>query len=631
MPSFQSMKSTFTLFIACAAATVSAAEGGAQWLTYNNDYDGQRWSGLAEINAGNVASMRPLCKANLGDAGAFQSGPVVVDDVLYVTTANTTVAMRATTCEILWQNVLESGEQVLPVNRGVAYADGVLFRGTGDARLIAIDAASGKTKWDVTIGDPKLGEFVSSAPIAWKGRVYAGVAGSDWGIRGHVMAFDAATGKEVWRFYTVPRPGEPGAETWHIPETATHGGGGQWTSYALDTATGELFVPVANPAPDYMPNARPGDNLYTNSVVVLDAASGKLAWYHQMTPADGLDYDLAAAPLIYAGRDGRAMLAAASKDGHIYGIDRKTHQRVFRTPVTTIKNAGAVPTTEGVYVCPGSVGGVEWNGPAFDPTHRTLYVGAVDWCTIYTAGTDGSYNPADGIYMGTKMQYRVDDVSRGWVTAVDADTGAVRWKYEAEAPVVAAVTPTAGNLVFAGDANGNFVALGAADGRVLYRNDIGGSMGGGIVTYASHGRQYVAATSGNVSRSGLGVRGAPQVTVFALPRADDPKMTTTRVKVDVLRQALAGKDAVARGKYLYMQFCSGCHGAQGAGGLGPDLRPLDVNMDHDQWRSVVTAFVKAPAPDKPMPRLHPNVLTEQDLDDIIDFALQLPGAKHAQK
>ena len=210
-----------------------AAEGrgNSGWAMYNMGYDGVRSSPLADITAKNVASLRPVCRVKLGEEGTLQAGPVVVGETLFVTTAHSTVALNGTTCQPIWRFVDPPTKlDVNPVNRGVAYLDGRVFRGTPDGRLVALRSNSGQVLWNVKVGDPSLGEFTSSAPIAWHGLVYMGIAGGDWGIRGRVMAFDAETGREKWRFWTVAMGNERGAETWHIPETAKHGGGAMWTT-----------------------------------------------------------------------------------------------------------------------------------------------------------------------------------------------------------------------------------------------------------------------------------------------------------------------------------------------------------------------------------------------------------------
>jgi alcohol dehydrogenase (cytochrome c) len=489
------------------------------------------------------------------------------------------------------------------------------------ARLAALDAASGKVLWDVKVGDVSLAEFVSSAPIAWRGTVFVGLAGGDWGIRGRVMGFDAETGQEKWRFYTIPIGSERGVETWHIPETAERGGGAMWTAYTLDTLAGELFVPVGNPAPDFAPGARPGDNLFTNSIVVLAAESGTLKWWFQATPADGFDYDLGAAPMLYATRGGEPRVAIGSKDGHVYVVDRRTRRLAFKTPVTTIFNADKQPTPEGVRACPGPLGGVEWNGPALDPTTRTIYVGTVDWCATFKLEEE-QYTPGE-LYMGGVHEFAPVDSARGWVVAFDGDQGRVRWKFQAPAPIVAGVTPTAGGLLLTGDLSGNFYALDKANGKVLFTTKTGGAIAGGVVTYMVDGKQYVATSSGNVSRSTFQTTGSPRIVVMAV---DAPEGSRQMVALpEVTAQGMAagagkGGSAAAGGEQLYTQYCAGCHGTRGEGGAGPSLISSSARRELD----AIIAFVKDPNP--PMPDLHPSPLDDAEVTAVSEYVRTLQGA-----
>ncbi|MFL5561852.1 MAG: pyrroloquinoline quinone-dependent dehydrogenase [Gemmatimonadaceae bacterium] len=496
--------------------TAGATAAGTRWHSYNRGYDGQRYADIDQITPANVGTLAPVCQVKLGEEGPFQAGPLVLGDTLIITTARTTAALNATNCAQIWRHVDEpKGTPPISVNRGAAYLDGRIYRGTPDGRLYALDAKTGATVWEDSIGNPGIGEFVSSAPVAWNGTVFVGLAGSDWGIRGHMMAFDAATGKEKWRFYTIPMGSEPGAESWHIPATAHRGGGAQWTSYALDTATSEVFVPVANPSPDFAPQSRPGDNLYTNSLVVLDVATGKLKWYYQLRANDGFDWDLGAAPMLYSA-GGNARVALGSKDGFVYAVDRGSHKLAFKTAVTTIANADSQPTPKGVTVCPGPLGGVEWNGPAYDPKTNMIYVGAVDWCATYTTTTGTpTYSPG-GVYMGTSYVPPAGTSYSGWLTALDAGSGQVKWKFHAPQPIVAAVTPTSGGVVFNGDLGGDFYAFDAETGKVLLTLKTPGAIAGGIVTYVVGGKQYVATTSGNISRSTFKTGGSPTIIIMAL-------------------------------------------------------------------------------------------------------------------
>ncbi len=607
---------------------LGAKSGNVGWAMYNMSYDGVRSSPLSEVNVGNVQNLRPLCRVKLGEGGTLHASPVVVGDTLFITTAHSTAALDATTCKLIWRFVDPPAKaDVWAVNRGVAYLGGRVFRGTPDGRLVALRSDSGRVLWNVKVGDPAVGEFLSSAPIAWRGTVFIGLAGSDWGTRGRVMAFDAASGAEKWRFWTVPMGREQGAETWHIPETAARGGGGMWSSYALDTVTQELFVPVGNPAPDWAPATRPGDNLFTDAVVVLDAASGALKWWYQLTPNDGFDYDLGAAPVLYTSGTGAPRVLLASKDGNLYAVDRRTHALEFKTPVTTISNPGR-PTPAGVYACPGPGGGVEWNGPAFDARSRTIYVGAVDWCGTFTSGPV-EYVPG-AMYNGTGFKPTSADTGRGWLTAIDADSGVVRWRFRAPAPVVAGVTHTAGGLVLTGDLAGNLYAFDNATGKVAFQTNLGGAIAGGVMTYETRGRQYVAATAGNIGRTTFGVLGTPTLVVLglgtpaqagvaegaavaelALPEIAPGAAQNLAARPGALGDAAA---AVTAGEKVY-QVCAGCHGMRGEGGIGANLQTSKRDL------AGVIAYIKAPTGS--MPKLYPSALSDADVAAVAAYVMTL--------
>lgn len=437
-----------------------------------------------------------------------------------------------------------------------------------------------------------------AAPIAWNGLVFTGTAGSDWGTKGRIIAFDAATGREVWRFNTVPTGSEPGADSWKSAEWAKHGGGGTWSTFTLDPVTAEIFVPVGNPAPDFSPGDRPGANLYTDSMVVLDARSGALKWWYQLVPHDGHDLDLGAAPMLY--RDGRqrSVVALGGKDGYVHVVDRETRKLLFKTAVTTIENEGKMPPPEGMRFCPGASGGVEWNGPAFDRATRAIIVGSVDWCMIersapphYVAGQfayGGSWAPSL-------------DKPTGWVVALDSDTGKVRWRYHADSPILAGVTVTAGGLILTGDNDGNFLALDTATGNVLRKVQTGGALSGGVVTYESGGRQYIAFDSGNVSRAAFGANGRPSIVV--MQAASPPPLTAAADAIDP-----------GHGGVVYGQRCAVCHGGDGANITGFSLKGVKDRMSFEQ----LTAWIENPAP--PMPHIFSSPIDDQDRIDIRDIS-----------
>ena len=588
--------------LALAAVTTSSAQDatpGSQWLSNNNQLDGQRFSPLKEITAANASQLHEVCRVPIDGPTTFHAGLVVVDGVIYTNTGLHTVAIDATTCAVRWKyTYLPEEERSAPSSRGLAVLNGRVFRGTGDARLIALDAATGKLLWKTVIGAPRVGESATAVPLAWGGVVYMGISGSELGARGRVMAYDAETGRELWRFNTIPMGKQIGAETWKRPKTAKTGGGGVWGSMSLDVTTGELFVPVGNAWPDIDKAYRPGANLFTDSIVSLDAHTGALQWWHQVTPEDWQDMDLVAAPVLYRDSQARDLLVFAGKDGFVRGLDRDTHKEVFHTAVTTIENAPSTPTAAGVRACPGYAGGVEWNGPGLDRLNNTLVTGSVDVCFLVKLGTT-KYSATEANFGGS---IEPDGPATGWVTSVDAETGAVRWKYHAEKPVVAGVTPTAGGVTFTGDLAGNLLVFDSKSGELLHKAQTGGALAGGVVTYEAGGKQYVAFASGNVSRNAFGALGIPSVVVMALPGS-----------------SAAADTPAARGHKVYEQVCSACHGPNGNLVAGHELSALRKGRD----RAATLNYIKDPKP--PMPKLYPNLLDEQSLKDVTSYIYEELG------
>ena len=425
---------------------------------------------------------------------------------------------------------------MLAVNRGAAYMDGRLFRGTQDGRVLAYDAKTGKRLWERRIADPKIGESVPAAPAAWNGLVFAGNAGGDnYGVKGRMYALDAKTGEVKWEFYLVPKDppaGEPAAasddpraKTWGNEPGVPIAGGATWTTYTVDPASGLLYVPGGNPAPDFKPNLRPGTNEYANSIVVLDAKSGEYRRHWGLVEEDFHDWDVSAAPAIVRTKAGAHRLLVAPKDGYLYGIDLASGDRVFRTAVTTIENAEAPLTPEGTRFCPGAQGGSEWNGPAYDPDTNLVFTGATDWCTTVRVAPDAevksvSYGqPWSGSASEKKPFGKQDPIEQasGWLVATDADTGKVAWRYETPLPILAGVTPTAGGLVFAADMEGNFFAFDKKTGKVVHQRRMDGAIGGGLVTYESNDAQRIAVAVGMTSPIWPAPKITARIVVLGLP------------------------------------------------------------------------------------------------------------------
>lgn len=516
------------------AASRFVPNAESDWLAYNRDPNtGMRFSPLDRITTSNVSALLLACSAPLGETAAMESGPIVVDGVLYVTSALDTWAIDAATCRTRWKHRYAyepKPDWDLKVNRGVAFIDTPdgprVVRGANDGRVYALDARTGDEVWNVRAGDPGRGETFPASPVAWNGMIYIGNAGGDnFGVTGRMLALDARTGAQRWRAELVPRSG-PAASTWPAEtEGIPHGGATTWTSYTLDSAHALLYVPTGNAAPDFQQSVRPGANDYTYSIVVLDARTGELRRAYKLLPFDVHDWDVAAAPLLLTTSAGTPLVVAAAKDGYLYAAERENGRLRYKTPVTTIANVDAPLTRAGTRFCPGVQGGVEWNGPAYSPRTNLLYVGAVDWCTTVRLGAPSELRGKRGIpWTGsarlTEPFGKMDPKSgaRGWITAIDADAGTVRWRLPQPTPIVAGITATAGGLVFAANLRGTIMALDARDGATRWRYDAGDPIGGGIVTYAVRGAQYVAVAVGLDAPITWQTKSRPaRVLVFALP------------------------------------------------------------------------------------------------------------------
>jgi len=485
------------------------------WIAYNKGYRGYRYSGLDKINAKNAARLKAMCVSTLGTVGTFQAGPVVYAGTLFVTTKLNTFAIDAKTCNVKWQHIYTPlGPQTAQNNKGVAIGQGRVIRGTTDAHLIALDIATGGVLWDVTIGNSANAESVQLAPIIWNDLVFVAKAGGDWGIFGEVVAVRASDGEKVWGFDTIPTGTAPGADSWQIPATAKVGGGALWTSMSLDPETGTLLVPVGNPAPDLRNMDRPGSNLHTDSVVALDARTGALKWATQLLANDNHDWDTTGAVLVPL-RNGKKIVSVNSKNGYVYALDPGAGRIIWKTAVTTLKNIALPDTPEGVHVCPGIFGGVEWNGTAYSRTTDALVVNSVDWCVTNKLGPKVDHTPGALYFGGIPVPDPIGQ-SKGWTHAIDANTGKILWKIAQPTPMIAGVTPTAGGVVFTGDLLGNFQVLDVRSGRKLYQFQTGGPIAGGVVTYEIDGKQYVAVAAGNVSLIPGNRPGTPSIVVFGL-------------------------------------------------------------------------------------------------------------------
>jgi alcohol dehydrogenase (cytochrome c) len=497
-----------------------AAQDKQNWLYASKDYTGQRFVDLRQITPKNAGQLRAACIYRSNNAGATQTNPLVYKGVMYLTIDKAIVAIDAATCRERWTyNWEPKGGVLSPANRGVALKDGRVVRGTADGYLIAVDMDKGTLLWSQKIADAKSSQYLSMPPLIYEDLVIYGPAGADWGAKNWIGAFKLATGEQVWRFNLIPNDGEPGADTWKDPKAREHGGGSLWTPLSLDVAKGVLYVPVGNPSPDFYPDVRPGTNLYTNSAVALDVKTGKLLWYKQFDPNDANDRDLSqVSPLFSATVKGkpRKLLTVSGKDGLLRMLDRDSHDVLYELAITTRTDFDKVPTVAGAHGCPGLLGGMEWNGPAYNPATKTLYVATVDWCGTFTKSDQAPEFTENAHYYGGAVTPDPREQAKGWLQAIDAATGTMRWRQQWPTPLVAGITATSGGMLFTGDLNNDFLAIDASNGKTLYRFNTGGSVGGGVISYEIGGKQYVATTSGVVSGF-FGGSGTSAIIVFSLP------------------------------------------------------------------------------------------------------------------
>jgi len=514
------------LYLSISAAPVHAqvtndrllhsSETPENWLQYSATYDGHRFSSLSQINRDNVSQLTAQWVFQTSTPGFFENSPLVVDGIMYVTAPeNLAFALDARTGRRLW-----SYKRVLPekiraccghTNRGFAMLGSRLFLATLDAHVIALDAATGNVLWDVQAADYAQGYAFTVAPLIVKDKVIVGVSGGEYGIRGFIDAYDPATGKRAWRFYTIPTPGEPGGDSWGSPEAAAHGGAPAWVTGTYDPQLNLLYWPTGNPSPSDDGSGRKGDNLYSNSILALNPDTGKLQWYFQFTPFDLHDWDATEVPvLLDADLDGQArkLLLHANRNGFFYVLDRTNGKFLFAKPFANQTWAKGIDTSgkpillhtvepgenEGVRTCPGAAGATNWMSPSYSPQTVLLYVSAREQCDVFY--THPQQYVGGRLFLGSMYIPSTKEKDWGAVRAIDPKTGEVRWEYKEFSATWAGNLSTAGHLVFTGDLEGNFIALDADTGKPLWHFPTGAAIYAAPVTYSVNGRQYVAISSG---------------------------------------------------------------------------------------------------------------------------------------
>jgi len=512
---------TMLVVAAPAAAQVSyqrildAASEPGSWLTYSGSYGAQRYSTLDQIDRGNVDQLQAAWIYQTRSTQKFEVSPLVADGVMYITEPpSDATALDLRTGRPLWSYRRSLPQGIITccgqVNRGVALLDDQVFLGTVDAHLVALDARTGQVRWDIEVADHTQGYAITVAPLALDDKIIVGIAGGEYGIRGFLDAYDPVTGERLWRFWTVPGPGEPGNETW-AGDSWMRGGAPTWVTGAYDPELDLLYWGTGNPGPDFIGEVREGDNLYSESLIALDPDTGELVWYFQFIPHDVHDYDSTQVPvLVDAMFEGalRKLLLFPNRNGFYYVLDRVTGEFLVGKQFARqnwalgldengrpIENPETIADLDGALVYPDDDGAANWYSPTYSPQTNLIYQNVRETGAIYYLA-DATYEPGR-IYMGASRRPVEGEDPSGFLRALNSLTGDLVWEIPVHSPPWAGLMSTAGGLVFSGTTDGDFFAADAETGDVLWRFQTGGRIYANPITYLSEGRQFVAIAAGS--------------------------------------------------------------------------------------------------------------------------------------
>jgi len=491
------------------------------WLLHGRTYDNQRFSPLKQISPANVKKLVPVSIIQTGVANSFEVTPIVVNGVMYISTASDHVqAYDAASGEPLWSYTPTLSYSDLccgPQSRGVAVAYGKVFVAQLDGVMVALDAKTGNVVWKSdrsgTLPPNATRYSFTAAPQVYNGMVVIGTGGAEYPIRGFVQAYDAQTGKLVWRFYTIAAPGEPGGDTWS-GDSWKAGGGSMWNTPAFDPKSGLISFAVGNPNPDVYGEERKGDNAYTDSIVTVHAKDGTLAWWYQEVKHDVWDYDATSPVILLDAKDASGKIvpaaAEANKDGLLYIVNRQTGALIRASDPFVLESANkwTIPTADlGEPHYPSASGGANWSPPAYSPLTRKVYVKGTNLAWRLDAKPIDPKNPPLGQWIGGDMRAILDGKANntiepsGTLSAIDVDTGKIGWQYKSDFPMIGGVLATASNLVFAGELDGYFDAFNATNGTKLWHFNLGAGVNASPITYRVNGVQYVAVAAGGNSGS----------------------------------------------------------------------------------------------------------------------------------
>jgi alcohol dehydrogenase (cytochrome c) len=513
----QKGQSPVTGVVSVSAEDLLANPVGANWTSYNGDYTGRRYSSLHQIKPENVAQVRAAWVFHPGNSQNLEATPVVVNGLMYVTSANDAFALDARTGRTVWRHErpVSSGlldDAAAHHNRGVAVWRNFVYMETDDAHLLCLDARSGNLVWDIPYADRAKHYGATSAPLVVKDEVIVGTSGGDSGVRGFLAAYDALTGSLKWRFWTIPGPGEFGSSSWP-GDSYLHGGATTWMPGTYDPKLNTLFWTTSNAAPDFVGDSRPGDDLYTACVLALNPDTGVLKWYFQFTPHDLYDFDANETPVLVDVEDNgvtRHLLVQANRNGFLYLLDRSNGKFLRATPFVRKLNwatgidasgrpllSGRVPTAQGTYICPGINGATNWFSPSYNPETGLFYVMALESCNLFFSNPS-PFTPGE-TYYGTGTKLPPDEQAQKTLLAYSLPEGKLVWRYPqvGNGDSWGGTLTTAGGLLFFGDDAGSLEAVDARTGSSIWHFNTGQTIHASPMTYMVDGVQYVAISTGS--------------------------------------------------------------------------------------------------------------------------------------
>ncbi|HEV2879049.1 MAG TPA: PQQ-binding-like beta-propeller repeat protein [Candidatus Eremiobacteraceae bacterium] len=598
-----------------STALLAALQDNSNWSLPAKSYSGNRYTGLTQINESNVGSLRKAWVSKILDDGQQESSPIVWHGAMYIVTPhNNVLAFNASNGKLFWQFPYNPAYVLLyAVNRGAGIADGKIFLGTQDCRVIALDASSGKQVWNVQGCHDTSNSWYSMGTYVYKNNVILGTAGGDTGNMGIVSAFDANTGARTWDWQTIDKSTWPG-KSWQ------HGGAAVWAGMAFDQSDDTLFVAPGNPGPDMVPTGREGADLYSNSLVALDISSAqpKVKWYYQLIANDTHDADPAMIPVVFDGKVNgaiRKLVAIGDKNGNFVILDRANGHVVYRTSVSTQKDDEAVPTLAGTPACPNHGGGIEWNGGSYDPGSNLFLIPSTEECATFKILTEHPQYVAGLPYAGGPLPKRQNGT--GTLTAIDISTGKVAWRIQVPYPSQGGVLVTKTGIAFISDLRGRIYALDAKTGKELWHDDTGSQIVAPLSAYSTGGTQYIATLvgqAGNQHTPNLPPSAGSYAIAYSLnvkqPVINDIQGQTgaspvgnATASVPTTQAAAVGAPytpaQVTAGKKVYENQCLSCHGAQLQGVSAPAL--TGPSFGHAQLnvsavRTIVTQQMPLTAP-----------------------------------